>query len=77
MGGVLVDDDQAVAGLRHDIGLVDLRARGAERAVEQIGGGLRLEAHIGGRRADVEGGLARFGERGRRAPSNEGAASTG
>ena len=29
MGGVLVYHDQAVAGLRHDVGLVDLRARRA------------------------------------------------
>ena len=40
MRGVLVDDDEAVAGLRHDIGLVHLRARGAERPVEQVGRGL-------------------------------------
>ena len=38
--GVLVDDDEAVARLRHDVGLVQLRARGAERPVEQIGRGL-------------------------------------
>ncbi len=63
MRGVLVHHDQAVAGLRHDIGLVDLRPRRAERAVEQVGGGLRLEAHVGGRRADIEGGLISFGER--------------
>ena len=40
MRGVLVDDDQAVARLRHDVGLVHLRARGAERPVEQVGRGL-------------------------------------
>ena len=39
MRGVLVHHDQAVAGLRHDIGLVDLRPRRAQRAIEQIGGG--------------------------------------
>ena len=33
MGGMLVDDDDAVARLRHDIGLVKLRPGGAERAV--------------------------------------------
>ena len=38
--GVLVDDDEAVAGLRHDVGVVHLRARGAERPVEQVGRGL-------------------------------------
>ncbi len=32
---VLIDDDEAVARLRHDIGLVHLRARRAERPVEQ------------------------------------------
>ena len=40
MRGVLIDDDDAVARLRHDVGLVHLRARRAERAVEQIGRGL-------------------------------------
>ncbi len=34
MRGVLVDDDEAVAGLRDDVGLVHLRARGAERALD-------------------------------------------
>ena len=62
MRGVLVHDDQSVAGLRHDVGFVDLRPRRAERTVEQVGGGLRLEAHVGGRCADIEGGLIRFGE---------------
>ncbi len=63
MRGVLVDDDQAVAGLRHDIGLVHLRARRAERAVDQLGRRLEaLDARIGGRRADLEGGLRGFGE---------------
>src|SRR5580704_19100572 len=60
--GVLVDDDQAVAGLRHDIGLVHLGARRAERPVDQFGGGLRLDAKIGRRRADIEGGLRGFGK---------------
>ena len=63
MRGVLVDDDQAVAGLRHDIGLVHLRARGAERAVDQVGRRLEaLDARIGRRRADVEGGLRGLGQ---------------
>ena len=42
--GVLVDDDEAVAGLRHDIGLMQLRARGAERTVDQIR--RRIEARV-------------------------------
>ncbi len=33
MRGVLVDDNDPVARLRHDIGLVDLRPRGAERSL--------------------------------------------
>ena len=37
MRGVLVDDDEAVARLRDHVGLVHLRARGAERRGE-IGG---------------------------------------
>ena len=32
VGGVLVDDDDAVLRLRDDVGAVDLRPRGAERA---------------------------------------------
>jgi len=36
MRGVLVDHNKAVAGLRHDIGLMNLRSRRSERAVEQI-----------------------------------------
>ena len=66
MRGVLVHHDQAVAGLRHDIGLVNLGPRRPQRAVEQIGRWRLLEAHIGGGRADVERGLARFGKGGRR-----------
>ena len=42
MRGVLVDDHESVAGLRYDIGLVDLRARRPQRTVEQIGGWLLL-----------------------------------
>ncbi|MNT91290.1 hypothetical protein D3C72_2323580 [compost metagenome] len=37
MGGVLIDDDQAVAGLGDDIGAVQLGAGGAERVVDQVG----------------------------------------
>ena len=48
MRGVLVDDDYAVAGLRDDIGLVQLRARSAERPVERFGHGFgRLSARVG------------------------------
>ena len=61
--GVLVDDDDAVAGLRDDIGLVHLRARGAERPVEQVGRRLGdLDARVGRRAADIEGRLRRFGK---------------
>ena len=42
MRGVLVDDHQPVARLRHDVSFVHLRARGAERTLDQIG--CRLEA---------------------------------
>ena len=38
--GVLIDDHQPVAGLRDDVGVVHLRARGAERTVEHVGRGL-------------------------------------
>ena len=37
--GVLIDDHDAVARLRHDVSLVQLRARSAERAVDEIGRG--------------------------------------
>ena len=36
MRRVLIDDDEAVACLRHDVVLVHLRADGAERAVDDI-----------------------------------------
>ncbi len=63
MGGVLIDDDDALSRLRHDIGLVHLRARGAERPVEEIGLGridARVDARIGGGAADVERRLRRL-----------------
>ena len=62
MRGVLVHDNEAVAGLRDDIGFVNLRPRRAERPVEQIGRRLLLEANVRRRRADVEGRLAGFGK---------------
>src|SRR5262249_5853552 len=39
VGSVLVDDDDAVARLRHDVGLVHLRACGAEPPAQDAGGG--------------------------------------
>ncbi len=42
MGGVLVHEDEAVAGLGEDIGLVQLRPGGTERAIHVHGGGRRL-----------------------------------
>ena len=49
--GVLVDDDEPVARLRHDIGLVHLRARGAERPVDAG----RAQARSTSTRASAEG----------------------
>ena len=72
MRGVLVDDDQAVARLRHDVGLVHLRARGAERPLDQIGRRLEaFDARVGRRRADVEGRLRGFGKAERGAPPRD------
>ena len=81
--GVLVDDHEAVARLRHDVGLVHLRARGAERPVEQVGARLRrLDARVGRRRADVERRLRGFGKAAarrvpRRAPRQAAATASG
>ena len=36
MSGVLIDDNEAVAGLRHDVGLVHLRACGSERMIQRV-----------------------------------------
>ncbi len=36
VGGVLVDNDKSITGLRHDIGVVDLRTRGAEWMIETL-----------------------------------------
>ena len=41
MGGVLVDDHHALVGLGHDVGLVELRARDAQRIVA-VGDARRL-----------------------------------
>ena len=61
MRGVLVDDDNAIARLRHDIGLVHLRAGSPERLIEQLGCGLAdLDARVGGRLAHIEGRLRRL-----------------
>jgi hypothetical protein len=54
VGGVLIDHDEAVAGLRHDIGLVNWHARGAERTVEQVGRDDLGVAQIGRWRVGVE-----------------------
>ena len=63
MGGMLVDDDHAVARLRHDIGLVQLGARCAERPVDRRGRSFdRLSAHVRRRRADIERRLRGFRE---------------
>src|ERR1700674_1442613 len=64
MRRVLIDHDKAVAGLRDDIGLVNLCPGRAKRTVKQIGRRLRLEANVRGRRADIEGCLARLGQSG-------------
>ena len=47
--GVLVDDDEAVLGLRDDVGLVDLRPRRAERRA------IAVAASGSARRASAEG----------------------
>ena len=44
MRGVLIDDHDAVARLRHDVGLVQLRPCGAQRPVDEIG-----QRRLGGR----------------------------
>ena len=77
MRGVLVHDDQSVAGLRHDVGFVDLRPRRAERTIEQVGGGLRLEAHVGGRAPTSKAAWPASASADAIAPPNEGAELTG
>ena len=48
MGGMLIDDDDAIARLGDNIGVMQLRARGAERRIERIRQGCRImRAHIG------------------------------
>ena len=65
VGGMLIDDHQPVAGLRHDIGRVHLRARGTQRSIEQIGDGLgQLDRPCRRRSADVECRLRRLGKSG-------------
>ena len=77
MRGMLVDDDDAVGRLRDDIGLVQLRARRAERCVfGRRDGGVRRDGagRLGGGRARFEKALCavrtvthgRIGRRGRR-----------
>ena len=67
--GVLIDHNQSVAGLRDDVGLVDLRPRRAERAVDEIGREF-VRANIRTRRADVERRLRALGERRRGAAAD-------
>ena len=78
MRGVLVDDHEPVAGLRHDVGLVQLRARSAERPVDLIGGGLEARnRRIRGRLADIEGSLRGFRKARAAAPPRIGAKPAG
>ena len=54
MRGMLIDDDEPVAGLRHDIGLVDLRARSTQRPPDLLGRRLKtFNPRIGRRRAEA------------------------
>ena len=51
MRGVLIDDDDAIAGLGDYIGIVDLRPRGAERRFEIFRRGwLLMRTRVGGKR---------------------------
>ena len=63
MRGVLVDDDEAIAGLCDDVGFVNLRARCAQRPLNLIRG--RFERRDSGIRrglADIEYRLRIFGK---------------
>src|SRR5450830_1529575 len=63
MRGMLIDDDEPVAGLRHDVGLVHLGAGGAKWPRDQVARRLEaLDARVGGRLAHLEGGFRGFGE---------------
>ena len=63
VGGVLVDNDDAVPRLRHHVGFVHLRTRGAERTIDQVGRRRRrLVTRVGCRRADVEADLHGLGK---------------
>ncbi len=55
MGGVLVNQDDAGFGLRHDVIIVKLRAGGAQR---KIFGERRFGHRCGERHAHFKGGLA-------------------
>src|SRR5947199_6541768 len=76
MRRMLIDDNDAVAGLRDDVGLVQLRACRPERRVKCFRrGGRRIGAPIGGGRIDDESALLALAEtisdrrrRGERAP---------
>ena len=68
MRRMLIDNNNAVPRLRHDVGLVQLRARRAERTIDEFDRRRRLRARIGGRlprRKRRLRGLAKAGERGR------------
>ena len=67
MRGVLVDDDQAVAGLGEDVGLVDLRAGRAQGMIGRLRAGDRAMSACGGAivhapRTALEHGLCRLAE---------------
>ena len=64
--GVLIDDHDAVARLRHDVSLMQLRARSAERSVDEIGRGFCGDPCVRGGRAGIERGLCGFGKAGER-----------
>ena len=65
MGGMLIDDDDAVARLGDDIGVVHLRPRRAERGGEVgLAGAIAMGARIGGGRPGSQSGLRLFGEAG-------------
>ena len=72
MRRMLIDDDEPVARLGDDVGVIDLRTRSAERCVERVG--LRVcerGTHIGGRWHEGRAlfGKARIGGRLPRIPS--------
>jgi hypothetical protein len=70
---VLIDDHESIVRLRHDIGLMNLRTRSAERTIELIG--CRFETRdrgISSWFSDVECGLRGFRKAGRRSAPDRG-----